>query len=123
MKPLKWQKKKESRAWIKGSGFGLSGRSDPLLLQPRRSDDMPRGLPRGTDRRGIQGGMPPWSQGAGFFPAREGEAASGSERWKGEVSSPSKLTVPLDYFIQNCYFFAKSVQGEEANGVPQVSFQ
>ena len=54
---------------------------------------MPRGLPRGTDRRGIQGGMPPWSQGVDPSPAREGEAASGSERWKGEVSSPSKLTV------------------------------
>jgi hypothetical protein len=34
----------------------------------------------------IQGGMSPWSQGE----AREGEAASDSERWKGEVSSPSK---------------------------------
>jgi len=41
---------------------------------------------------GIQGGMPSWSQGVGSCPAREGEAASGSERWKGEVSSPSKLT-------------------------------
>jgi hypothetical protein len=34
---------------------------------------------------GIQGGMTPWSQGV----AREGEAESDSERWKGEVSSPS----------------------------------
>jgi len=24
---------------------------------------MPRGLPKGIDRWGIQGGMPPWSQG------------------------------------------------------------
>ncbi len=38
------------------------------------------------DRR-IQGGMSPWSQSE----AREGEAASPEgERWKGEVSSPSK---------------------------------
>jgi len=36
--------------------------------------------------------MSPWSEGLGLFLAREGEAASGSERWKGEVSSPSKLT-------------------------------
>ncbi len=36
---------------------------------------------------GFQGGMSPWSQGE----AREGEAASlEDERWKGEVSSPSK---------------------------------
>ncbi len=26
--------------------------------------------------RGFQGGMPPWSQGAGSCPAREGEAGS-----------------------------------------------
>ncbi len=37
---------------------------------------------------GIQGGMTPWSEGE----AREGEAASPEdERWKGEVSSPSKM--------------------------------
>ena len=36
---------------------------------------------------GSKGGMSPWSQGE----AREGEAASPKdERWKGEVSSPSK---------------------------------
>jgi len=45
----------------------------------------------GTDGRGIQGGMPLWSQGVGYSAAREGEAARGSERWKGEVSSPSRL--------------------------------
>ena len=45
----------------------------------RRSVDIPRGLPWGTDRRGIQGGMPPWSQGAGSYPAREGEAGSSDE--------------------------------------------
>ena len=37
------------------------------------SGNMPRGLPRGTARRGIQGGMPPWSQGVGPCPARERE--------------------------------------------------
>jgi hypothetical protein len=40
---------------------------------------MPRGLPRGTDRRGIQGGMPSWSEGVGSCPAREGEAGSPDE--------------------------------------------
>ncbi len=48
------------------------------------------GLPRGTDRRGIQGGMPPWSQDES--PRKGGsEREKASERWKGEVSSPSKL--------------------------------
>jgi len=58
------------------------------------SGNMPLGLPRGTARRGIQGGMPPWSQGAGPCPAREGEAGSEATvgRGKREAGSPSKLT-------------------------------
>jgi hypothetical protein len=53
----------------------------------QRSDDMSSG----TDGRGIQGGMPLWLQGVDYSAAREGEAARGSERWKGEVSFPSRL--------------------------------
>ena len=49
---------------------------------------MPRGLPRGTDRRGIQGGMPPWSQGAGSCPAREGEAESEANVGRGKSVPP-----------------------------------
>ena len=60
------------------------------------SGNMPRGLPRGTARRGIQGGMPPWSQGAGPCPAREREAGSEATvgRGKREAGSPSKLAHP-----------------------------
>jgi len=60
------------------------------------SGNMPCGLPRGTARRGIQGGMPPRSQGAGPCPAREGEAGSEATvgRGKREAGSPSKLTGP-----------------------------
>ena len=50
-------------------------------------------MPRGTARRGIQGGMPPWSQGAGSCPAREREAGSEANvgRGKREAGSPSKV--------------------------------
>ena len=66
------------------------------------SGNMPRGLPRGTARRGIQGGMPPWLQGAVHAPAREREAGSEATvgRGKREAGSPSKLTWAPPSFIK-----------------------
>jgi len=56
--------------------------------------DMAWVLSRGAARRGIQGGMLPWSQGGGSCPAREREAGSEANvgRGKREAGSPSKLT-------------------------------
>ena len=66
------------------------------------SGNMPRGLPQGIARRGIQGGMPPWSQGAGPCPAREREAGSEATvgRGKREAGSPSKLTPAFGEFLE-----------------------
>ena len=52
---------------------------------------------RQTARRGIQGGMPLWSQGGGLCPAREREAGSEATvgRGKREAGSPSKLALAL----------------------------
>jgi hypothetical protein len=76
---------------------------------------MPRGLPRGTDRRGIQGGMPPWSQGAGSCPAREGEAGSPGEV-RATVGRGNAERFPLQVdFLKEAYFFP--VMSEKSNHV------
>ncbi len=65
-----------------------------ILASTSTSGDMPRVLTQETARRGIQGGMPSWSQGEVSCPAREREAESEANvgRGKREAGSPSKLT-------------------------------
>jgi len=65
---------------------------------------MPRGLPRGTDRWGIQGGMPPWSQGAGSCPAREGEAGSPDEvRATVGRGNAKRFPLQVDWVPATCF--------------------
>jgi hypothetical protein len=45
------------------------------------SVDTPRGLLEGTNRLGIQEGVPPWLQRADSYPARERKTGSPDEVW------------------------------------------
>ena len=80
-------------------GLWVSRKSDwggsRVGLRLLTSSAMPRVLTRGAARRGIQGGMPPWSQGGVHAPPEKGGRAAGvpAARWRGTRSVPPKLTV------------------------------